>query len=364
MNVEKISINPYLFFRIEDGQIIAWDYKNHNQFIITENYLLRIIELSKTPIKFGESIIDQELKSGQIIVEHTSLSKEITWGWDSLSHIFHIGTQNIPITKAIKPTPEQWVDEYLDYCENIIDEKPIANTIKNGININLPIADIKNLKINYGDVLCSRKTCRLFHGKQMPLDELSHLLYTTFGLIHGEWNDLKDNHLEVTGVRKASPSGGGLHPEEAYVVVMKVESIPAGLYHYRSDNHSLTQLQLGNFEDNMIELLWDQYYAKGMSIGIFITARLDKAWWKYKHSRAYRNVLYDIGHVSQTFLLTATALGFATWLTGAFHDTQVENFLGISNSTESILLFVGAGYGDPLTLDDNMKKQLEKRNRS
>lgn len=325
---------------------------------------MRIIELSRNPIKFGESVIDQELSAGKIILENTDASKEIKWGWDDLSHIFHIGTQNIPITDAVKPAPEQWIDEYLDYCENIIDEKPITNTIKNGATVNLPVADIKKFNgKNYGDVLRDRKTCRLFHGKPMPLNELPHLLYATFGMIHGEWNDLKDNHLEITGARKASPSGGGLHPEEAYIVVMKVDGVLAGLYHYRSDNHSLTQLQLGDFENHMIELLWDQYYAKGMSIGIFITARLDKAWWKYKHSRAYRNVLYDIGHVSQTFLLNATALGFATWLTGAFHDTQVENFLGISNSNESVLFFVGAGYGDPLTLDDKMKQQLEKRNR-
>lgn len=50
----------------------------------------------------------------------------------------------------------------------------------------------------------------------------------------------------------------------------------------------------------------------GIAFGIYITARLNKYWWKYGHSITYRIMLLDIGHVSQTFSLAATALNFNT----------------------------------------------------
>ena len=82
-----------------------------------------------------------------------------------------------------------------------------------------------------------------------------------------------------------------------------------------------------------------------MAFGIYITARLNKYWWKYKHSRSYRIMLLDIGHVSQTLLLSCTAAQLKTWQTGAFLDSEIEQLLGIDGYNESVILYVGAGHG-------------------
>jgi hypothetical protein len=67
----------------------------------------------------------------------------------------------------------------------------------------------------------------------------------------------------------------------------------------------------------------------------------------------------DIGHVSQTFLNSSTALGLQTWISGAFHDTRVEEFLDINESSECVILFVGAGKGNkssiPKIMIDSIK---------
>jgi nitroreductase len=68
--------------------------------------------------------------------------------------------------------------------------------------------------------------------------------------------------------------------------------------------------------------------------------------WKYRHSHSYRVALFDAGHLSQTALLLATAVGIRTWVTAGFFDDEVRNALQIPpTSTECPLLIIGLGTG-------------------
>ncbi|MBL0942190.1 MAG: nitroreductase family protein, partial [Alphaproteobacteria bacterium] len=102
-----------------------------------------------------------------------------------------------------------------------------------------------------------------------------------------------------------------------------------------------------------------QYYLKGIAFGLFLSARFEKSWWKYPHSRGYRVIMLDIGHASQTVLLTATTLGLNTWLSAAFNDTGVDELLGIQNNSEASLFFIGVGHGDNSSLNPTMIDMLK-----
>lgn len=349
--------NPHVFFMIKDGEIIAWDYKNHQQFSLEIEYLERFLSWSKGE-KLEHSPIDQELEEGKLLSRSPIVVGE--WGWDILSQMYHIGTRDVAEGFS-DLTKEDWINSYLDYCQSIAATLPPEHTKRVGPVISLPSPNFSLLeKMDYFSVLKSRKTCRSFKGQPISLEQLSTLLFTSLGPLHGDWEDLKENNLMPLGIRKAFPSGGGLHPEEAYVVALHVEGLEPGLYHYNFKEHSLVLVKHGNFEDQLIRLLYGQYFVSGVSFGIFLSARLDRTWWKYPHSRGFRVVLLDIGHASQTILLTATALGLNTWLTGAFADTEVEEFLEIKLPAESALFFVAAGYGDNKTVDEDMLKAVLK----
>lgn len=344
-------LNSNLFFLIEDGQIIGWDYKNHNQFVLEKEYFDRLVEISISENTSQEHSLDQELRDGQLISGELPEKK---WGWDVLSEIFHVGTQNIPVGHSTD-TQESYVGDYLEFCEEHILSEPIK-VEKDGKTVALPQPDLSLLKkTDYWTTIVNRKTCRAFDGSAIDLSILSTLLFVSFGEIHGEWKELEELNLTDYGRRKASPSGGALHPSEAYVVVLNVDGLLPGIYHYRSHQHVLTQISDDNLIEQMGELLCGQHFAKQLSAGIFITCEFAKCWDKYPHSRAYRIALFDIGHLSQTFQLTASALGINSWLSGIFKDDEVNQLLKIDGSTEHAMFFVGAGMGEDSSLDSVTK---------
>lgn len=352
-------VNDCLFFAFEGTHILAWDYKTHQQFLLNLDYFKELHLIASTGHGEDASIQQELLQAG--LIAKTPFP-EVNWGWDVLSKIYHIGCQNIG-DLDVSTNPEQLAEDYIGYCQQLDPDMPKLYTDKPGKLIDLPAPNIASLEqTSYFEVLKQRKTSRSFNAQAITLEELSTILFASFGLIHGEWDEFKEHQLKTTAIRKASPASGGIHSEEAYVVVYRVEGLENGLYHYRPQDHKLTQLKVGDFEDQVITLNMNQFYSKGLAFGIYIGARFDKIWWKYKHSRAYRVTMLDIGHLSQTTLLTATALGLNTWMTGAFRDAELENFLGIDGIKESACFFIGIGKGKAQAIPDEFLMQLSNTN--
>ena len=108
----------------------------------------------------------------------------------------------------------------------------------------------------------------------------------------------------------------------------------------------------------MGEILCGQNFAENLPFGIAITARLEKCWHKYKHSRALQAILIDVGHLSQTFQLCATGLKLHPWLTGIFSDRLLVEILRLEKTSEYPFFFIGAGYGDGHSLSQEMRQLL------
>lgn len=350
-------ISPNLFFLLEKDHILVWDYQNHQQFLLNFDYFneLHLIAMNGSG---SNSNIKDELLSENLI--STQPYPQMEWGWDILSKIYHIGCQNVGELEELIPN-QKLTEDYLQHCQSLAANIPNLYIDKTGELIDLPEPNANKLKkVSYFDVLKQRKTCRAFNAEIISLEDLSTLLFASFGLIHGEeWDEFKNQGLKSTAIRKASPASGGLHSEEIYIAIYRVAGLQNGLYYYRPQDHKLTLLKLGDFEDQVIKMNMGQFYSKGLSFGLYITSRLDKIWWKYKHSRAYRVTMLDIGHTSQTTLLTATALGLNTWMTGAFKDSDLEKFLGIDGIKETALFFIGIGKGTGQAIPDQFLVQFD-----
>jgi SagB-type dehydrogenase family enzyme len=352
-------LNPFVFLFFKEGEVLLWDYKHHQQFILNDDYLSRLIEFSKDSIFQADNPIDQHFLEEKIFVD-VILDAQSAWGWDLISHIFHVGTKDVPLAHSINDY-SKFIDEYVSYCEKNSNNIVPIETEKSGELLVLPEPDLTcyDSKTLY-EVLNERMTSRFFYSTPLALMDVSNLLYATFGQIHGPWEALEALKLQSLSVRKSSPSAGGLHASEAYVVANNVDGIPKGIYHYRSHQHLLSRVTSDWDASCLGRLLAGQKFAEDLPLGIFVTSRFDKLWDKYPHSRSYRVALLDIGHLSQTFQLCATALGLECWLTGVFLDTEVNELLHIENTSEQTMFFVGAGKGRHQCLDDETIKFLER----
>ena len=187
-------------------------------------------------------------------------------------------------------------------------------------------------------VLTSRRTWRRFAVGQLSFADLSTLLGLTFGV--REWVAVPP--LGRFAV-KTSPSGGALHPIEAYLMARDVEGIAPGIYHYDASRHRLELLRRGITRDRMSDYLMGQRWFSDACAFVVMTAVFTRTQWKYRFPRAYRVVLAECGHLCQTFCLTATWLGLAPFCTMALADSKIDRDLGIDGVTEGALYVAGVG---------------------
>jgi SagB-type dehydrogenase family enzyme len=187
-------------------------------------------------------------------------------------------------------------------------------------------------------MLLARRTHRRYSSKNLSLDQVSKLLYYTWG-VTGTVNSASFGPLPA----KTSPSGGSRHPVEVYLLALRVDGVAPGLYHYDCRRHRLELLRAGDFSRQAGDYCAGQKWVSEAGAVFLMTAVFPRSMWKYRIPRAYRVVLLDAGHLGQTFCLVATWLGLAPFSTGALHDTRIEADLGLDGITESVVFATAAG---------------------
>jgi len=190
----------------------------------------------------------------------------------------------------------------------------------------------------FARVLEERRTWREFSREPVERVQLAQLLWLSFGV---------QGWARISGVGrlalKTSPSGGAMHPLEAYVLIRNVDGLKPGIYHYDAEGHRLELLRKGTSKSDIQKMLAGQRWCGDAAFVVFLAAVFSRTRWKYEHPRAYRVILAEAGHLCQTFCLTATWLGLAPFCTMAFADATIERALGIDGVSESVLYAAGAG---------------------
>jgi putative peptide maturation dehydrogenase len=194
------------------------------------------------------------------------------------------------------------------------------------------------------DVLPRRKTTRSFDvERSLPLDQLSIVLRSVFG-IHGSATALPG----VVTLKRTSPSGGGLHPVEAYPLVASVDGLDPGLYRYLTESHALELIEeLDSPADARglgTSFMSGQTYFGSAHVLVAMTARFERSHWKYNaHDKAYPAILMDAAHLSQTLYLVAAELGLGAFVTAAVNTADVDDRLGLDGYREGSLAICGFG---------------------
>ena len=151
----------------------------------------------------------------------------------------------------------------------------------------------------------------------------------------------------AVAVKKNSPAGGGLHAVEAYLLVQRAEGLKPGFYHYLSMEHALEPMQELTAEEAASyahRFVAGQNWFANVPVMVVMTARFDRLFWKYRrHTKAWRVVHLDVGHLSQTMYLSAADLGLGAFVTAAINDRLIETALELTPMREGAIAIVGFG---------------------
>lgn len=190
---------------------------------------------------------------------------------------------------------------------------------------------------NFEDVVTSRRSVRDFKDEELNLNELSKLLYHSFG-VTGEITRPDGGTVPL----RAAPSGGALYPAEIYLGIRRVSGVEPGIYHYNVPEHALELLKPGDPTEKLHEACCQQEYTKQAAVVFLISGVFQRTKRKYGE-RGYRYVLLDVGHLGQNIYLSCTALNLAIMTTCGFFDDVVNKLLRIDGIDETTLYvaFVG-----------------------
>lgn len=193
-------------------------------------------------------------------------------------------------------------------------------------------------------LLAARNTCRNFDGgRGLPLEALAAVLARSFMARGGA--ELAPG---VHALKKAVPSGGGLHPVDAVVVARKVDGLAPGAFHYDPVAHGLRPMDTRLPEDLdgwLLASLAGQDWFTGAAAFVFLVARFERNQWKYRnHAKAHRVVLLDAGHLGQAVAVAATAEGLGVFITAAINEVEVVRDLGLRPGVEGVLAVCGMGH--------------------
>lgn len=297
-------------------------------------------------VEFGAERIARLVEAGLLIGDHAehdalrardrSLRDTAWWGPAALAHSFG-RWQGVDVAaeeaRSGKRTLQGMIDRHGPPPPETIELRPRESWQA------LP-SPVKTL---LDELLAARATCRNFDQSfQLPLQELASLLHRVFGA-----QATQVLGPQAVALKKNSPSGGGLHPIEAFVLVQRVEGLAPGCYHYHATGHALEPISLASGQDlanAAYELVAGQSWFANAPVLLLMAARFQRTYWKYRnHSKAWRVIQLDAGHLSQNLYLSATELGYGAFITGAINDECAERLFELDGFSTGAIAVSGFG---------------------
>lgn len=195
----------------------------------------------------------------------------------------------------------------------------------------------------FDELLLSRVTCRNFDtARPLPLAMFAQLMQRVFAA-----QDKIEGAEDIVFLKKTSPSGGGLHPVEAYCLLQHVEGIAPGLYHYDCVHHRLAPMPAPAMPLDALASVGvaHQHWFANAHAMVLLVPRFDRTFWKYRqHMKGYRVIALESGHLSQTLYLAATEAGLGAFITAAVNEKPLEEAFGLQPMSQGVMAICGFGW--------------------
>jgi SagB-type dehydrogenase family enzyme len=206
---------------------------------------------------------------------------------------------------------------------------------KGGELIELPAPESLSIRtIDLRQAIERRSSVRRYSRNPLTLEELSFLLWCTQGV---------KELIPGSATFRTVPSAGARHALETYLLINKVDTLPAGLYWYSALRHGLILIDDGDqLAEQLVAACLGQRFVAQSGATFIWTASSYRMTWRYSE-RGYRYFFLDVGHVCQNLYLAAEAIDCGVCAIAAFSDDAVNEFLRIDGEEQFSLYLATVG---------------------
>jgi SagB-type dehydrogenase family enzyme len=170
--------------------------------------------------------------------------------------------------------------------------------------------------------------------KDQEWQRLSRLLFCSYGLTMRMMTRSGDSLY-----LRAAPSAGGLYPAEVYLISRGTPLLPAGLYSYQTQTHSLIHFWDSDVWSSLQTACFWHPTLEATQLAIVTSAIFYRSAWRYQ-DRAYRRVFLDTGHLLGNIELAAAINDYRPHLIGGFMDEVLNRLLYLDSEQESALTVI------------------------
>lgn len=337
-----------------DGGRLVWDgYLTRQQFAITpaSEEVLRFCARWRTPdelsahpdgdlLPLAEHLLEAGLLVAEGSPEHAAEERVLDrWRrWGPAARYLHFGARTprtahflaraadrarMVAKAAVEPPPEP----VKTYPGTQLTPVPTARPDDTGWP-----------RARFLDAAYGRRSVRAFAPKPLPLADLGAVLQVAGGII-----DIVDDPATGPSTYKTSPSAGARDPVELYVHARDVAGLQPGVHHFSPARCGLEAIGPVLDPAQLAAAVGGQPWLAEAPALVIYTAVIERLQWRYESRRAYRDLLIGLGHVSQTVLLTASAMGLGAVTATAVSDEALEELLGCDPVAEPVLAVTALG---------------------
>jgi len=142
---------------------------------------------------------------------------------------------------------------------------------------------------------------------------------------------------------KVTPSGGGRHPTECYVIVRSVKNIPEGLYLFSGVENTLSLVPGTSSGPDWTELLARNSASDGAAAYVILTSRTARNRYRYREPRTFRTVFLDAGHIIGNLGLVCETVGISIAILDDFDIDGIERKMNLQMHEECVISALAVG---------------------
>jgi len=183
-------------------------------------------------------------------------------------------------------------------------------------------------------LLFARRTTRQFAKEPVTLDAFNLLVYWSLGSL-GERTGTEHP------LHRPHPSGGARYPIECYPIILNVEGVARGVYHYNVPKHALEQIANTVEVSELVQSFRYDFLTEAAFVLCFTYMKSRQI--KRYGGFAYKVGIIEAGHIGQNVYLTTGALGLGCCALGGGDEESMYRMLGIDGGNEHIVYAVAVG---------------------